>query len=296
VLLAAGVAFFGMFAIFPALVAVISLYGLLADPSDVQSQVDSFAAALPASTQTFLQDQLDRIVSGSSAGLGFALLLSVAVALWSASSGVGHLLEAVNAAYGEAPESFVKARLRSLVLALGGVLVMVIVVGALTVLPGLVGQVSSALRTAAVWARWPLIAVVMIGVLAVVYRSGSNRDDPRWRWTSVGGFVATAAWLLSSGGLAIYASTVGSLDAAYGSFGGVLVVMLWLLLSALSILFGAYLNAELEHQTEKDTTTGPERPMGEREARMADAPSPSGSPTAGDLRAQRAESEPTPQR
>jgi membrane protein len=108
----------------------------------------------------------------------------------------------------------------------------------------------------------------------VVYRSGANRDDPRWRWTSVGGFVATGLWLLTSGALAIYASTVASLDATYGSFGGVLVLMLWLLLSALSILFGAYLNAELEHQTEQDTTVGPERPMGERGARMADAATP----------------------
>ena len=272
VLLAAGVAFFGMFAVFPALVAVVSLYGLVADPSDVQSQIDDIASSLPDSTRAFLQEQLGRIVDASTAGLGFALVASVAVALWSASSGVGHLIEAINAAYAEPSESFIKAKLRALVLALGAVVVVVVMIGALTVLPALAGQVSETLRTVALWVRWPLIALVMVVVLAVLYRSGPNREDPKWRWTSAGGLVATMLWLLSSVALAIYASQFAKLDATYGSFGGVLVVMLWLLLSVLSILIGAYLNAELEHQTERDSTTGPcvaHRRAGGRDGRSA---------------------------
>ncbi len=288
VLLAAGVAFFGMFAVFPAVVAVISLYGLLADPTDVQSQVNDLAGGLPESTRSFLTDQLGRIVSGSQSGLGLALVGSVALALWSASSGIRHLLEAINAAYAEPPEPFVKARLRALGLALGAVVVVVAMIGALTVLPALAGQVSDLARTVVSWARWPLIAAAMVVVLAVLYRMGPNRDDPKWRWTSVGGTVATVLWLLSSVGLAVYASQFAHFDATYGSFGGVLVVMLWLLLSALSVLVGAYLNAELEHQTVADTTVGPQRPLGERGAEMADEPPPSGDASSSERRRARA--------
>jgi membrane protein len=277
VLLAAGVAFFGLLAVFPALIALVSVYGLVADPQDVARQVEDLASGLPEETQAFLQDQLDRIVTSSSTGLGIALVVSLAAALWSASSGVRHLMESIDTAYAEPADGFVKLRAKAVVLALGGIVVLALLVGALTVLPALADEISSVVGTIATWARWPIIALVMVAVLAVLYRVAPNRDDAQIRWTSPGGLVATVLWLLTSAALAVYAATFADFQATYGSFGAVIVIMLWLFLSAVSILVGAYVNAEAEHQTEEDTTTGPERPIGERDATMADT-----TPEAGD--------------
>jgi membrane protein len=289
VLLAAGVAFFAVFAVFPALVALISIYGLVADPQDVARQIDELAAGVPEETKAFLDEQLTRIVTTSEAGLGLALVLSVAVALWSASSGVGHLMDSVNAAYGETSAGFVRARAKALAVALGGVVALAVLFGALTVAPPLARSVNGTLGVLVSFLRWPVIAIVMMVMLAVFYRVAPNRDDARLRWVSPGGLVATVMWLIASAGLAVYAAVVADFGGTYGSFGGVLVLMLWLLLSALSILVGAYVNAEAEHQTVRDTTTGPAQPMGERGAEVADTPPPQEPPSPGSLRTRRIE-------
>lgn len=271
VLLAAGVAFFGMLALFPGIVALVSIYGLVADPQDVARQVQDLAAGLPQETRDFIQEQLDRIVTSSSTGLGIALAVSLAAALWSASSGVRHLMESIDTAYAEPADGFVKLRAKAVVLALAGVVVLALLVGALTVLPTLADQIGDVAGTIVSIARWPVIALVMVAILAVLYRVAPNRDDPELKWTSPGGIVATVLWLLTSAALAIYASTFADFQATYGSFGAVIVLMLWLFLSCLSILIGAYVNAEAEHQTEHDTTTGPDKPLGDRDATMADS-------------------------
>jgi membrane protein len=240
----------------------------------VARQIDELAAGVPEETKAFLDDQLTRIVTSSEAGLGVALVVSMLVALWSASSGVGHLMDSVNAAYGETSAGFVKARAKALAVALGGVVALAVLFGALTVAPSLARSVNDTFGTLVSFLRWPVIAVVMMAMLAVFYRVAPNRDDARLRWVSPGGLVATAMWLLASAGLALYAAVVADFGGTYGSFGGVLVLMLWLLVTALSILVGAYVNAEAEHQTVRDTTTGPAQPMGERGAEVADTTPP----------------------
>ena len=252
VLLAAGVAFFGLFAVFPALVALVSIYGLVSDPSDVARQVENLAAGLPEESKAFLDDQLNRIVETSPTGLGVALVVSLAVALWSASSGIGHLTKAVRAAYGEAPRTFVQARLRALGMAVGAVVLLAVLFGVLTVVPPLVRDVSDVLGTVVAWLRWPLVALVFLGAMAVLYRIAPAEENARWRWFSPGSIAATAIWLLGSAGLAFYASRVADLEATYGTMGSVLVLMLWLLLSALAVIVGALVDADVERIARSD--------------------------------------------
>jgi membrane protein len=252
VLLAAGVAFFGLLALFPALIAVVSIYGLVADPADVQRQVASLTEQLPEQTQELLTDQLDGIVAASTAGLSLTAGIAVLAALWTTSSGVGHLLEAVRRAYGVPVEaSLVRGRLRAVAYAVVGALVAVVVVALLAVVPALArAHVPGVVETVLLWLRWPFLAVVMVVVLAQVYRHGSAHRGGVARWLTPGSVLAVVAWLVASAGFALYVGWFGSFDATYGSLGGVIVTMLWLYLSSLCILVGAYVNAELERGDE----------------------------------------------
>jgi membrane protein len=246
VLLAAGVAFFGIFAVFPTVVAVVSVYGLVSDPADVTEQVADLTEALPEPTRDFLLDQANAVVATGSTELGVALVLAIAVALWSASSGVRHLMESIRAAYGEPRQSFVRLRAQALLLAVAGVVFLAVLVAALTVVPTILRRVAPDATWLSSYVRWPVIAALMVAALGVLYRIAPSRDTPRRRWWSLGGVVGTALWLVSSVGLAVYSALLADIEASYGSFGAVLVTMVWLWLSALSVLVGAYLNDETE--------------------------------------------------
>lgn len=248
-LLAAGVAFYAIFAIFPTVVALVSVYGLVADPADIARQVQDATAALPDPTQEFLVTQVDAVVATSGGELGLALVVAVGVALWSASSGVRHLMESVRIAYREPRQRFVRLRAQALLLAIGGILLLAALVVALTVLPSIVGRISPNLESVSSYVRWPVVAVLIAAATGVIYRVAPTRDTPRRHWWSLGGAIATGLWLLSSIGLALYSEVFPTLDAAYGSFVAVLVTMLWLWLSALSVLVGAYINDETERPT-----------------------------------------------
>ncbi len=282
-LLAAGVAFFGLLALVPTMIAAVALYGLVADPADVTRHVDELLGAAPGAARDLLLDQL-RGVTEESSGAGVSLAIGLAVALWAASSGVKHLIDALNAAYDEEEgRGFFKVRGLALLLTLGAILFVAVAVVVLTVVPALVE--ASGLGDAAGLAinivRWPLLAVGFAVALAVVYRYGPDRDDAEWRWVSPGAVAATLLWLAASAAFSIYVSSFGSYNETYGSLGGVVVAMLWLFLTALAVLLGAELDAELERQTRHDTTEGRDEPMGAREAHAADTVGP----TAGQVRA-----------
>lgn len=272
-LLSAGVAFFVLLALFPAFAAMVSIYGLAADPQDVSRQVEDLAGALPESARSLLIDQLESIVSSTGGGLGLALVGGVLVALWSASSGMKHLVAAINVAYDE-PETrgFLRLRGLSLLLTVGAILFGVVAIGVLAVLPNVVDDLplgdtaASAIRIAS----YPALAVFFGLALAVLYRYGPDRDDPKWRWITPGAAVATVAWIVVSIAFSFYVSNFGSYDETYGSIGAVIVLMLWLALSAFVAILGAEIDSEMEAQTAEDSTIGPERPMGERDAVKAD--------------------------
>jgi membrane protein len=269
-----GVAFFGFLAIFPSLIATINLYGLVASPETVARQVEELSAQLPESAAQLIGEQLEAIVERDSGALTVGLIVSILLALWSASGGVSNLITAVNLAYDEVEtRNFVKLKLLALALTLGGIVFFLITIGLVAVLPvvldalplGTVGTILAEIL------RWVLLLAVMAGGLAVIYRVAPDRDAPRFRWVSLGSVVVTVLWALIGVGFSLYVDNFGSYDKTYGAIAGVIVLMLWLYLTCYLVLLGAEINSETEHQTAQDTTTGEPEPMGVRDATMADS-------------------------
>jgi membrane protein len=280
-----GVAFFGFLSIFPALIALISIYGLVASPESVATQVEDLSAQLPRSAADLIGKQLKSIVDNSGSALSISLVVSILAALWSASGGIGNLMTAVNIAYDEVEtRNFVKLKLTSLALTLGGILFVIITFGLVAVVPAVLqalplGVVGTILAQVA---RWVLLLAVFAGSLAVLYRIAPDRDAPRLRWVSLGAVIVTVMWAVVSVGFALYVNNFGSYDKTYGTIAGVIVLMLWLYLTCYLVLLGAEINAEAEHQTAQDTTEGEPQPMGTRDAEVADTLPDSPEPQKGD--------------
>jgi membrane protein len=272
-LVAAGVAFYALLAIFPAIAATVSIYGLLADPQTVEQQLAATSQVLPEEARGIIEGQLTRVTSGASVALSFGAIASLLFAIWSANKGTQALIIALNIVYDE-PEKrgFIRLTLISLGLTLGIILFVIIGLAAIAALPALFGHLGlpEEVRRLAGWLRWPVLGVAFVIGLAVVYRFAPSRDEPRWRWVSWGAVLATVLWLIGSALFSWYVSKFGSYNETYGSLGAVAVLMMWFWLSALIVLLGAELNAEMEHQTERDTTRGPAEPLGERGAYVAD--------------------------
>jgi membrane protein len=273
-IIAGGVAFFAFLSIFPALIAIVSLYGLVASPETVARQVEELSAQLPDSAAQLIGEQLTAIVNNSGSSLSISLVVSILAALWSASGGVGNLVTAVNIAYDEVEaRNFVKLKLLSLALTLGAVVFVIVAFGLLAVVPAVIealplGVVGTILAQVA---RWLLLLAMFAGSLGVLYRLAPDRDAPRFRWVSLGAVVATVLWAMASVGFSLYVDNFGSYDKTYGAIAGVIVLMLWIYLTCYLVLLGAEINSEAEHQTAHDTTTGEPQPMGTRDAKMADS-------------------------
>jgi membrane protein len=285
-LLGGGVAFFALLALVPALVAIVSIYGLFASESTVVRQVGDVLGAAPQEVRELVTTQLRSIVSGSKAGVSVAAALGIVVALWSASSGMGHLIGAINLAYDEHDDrGFVRVRAISLALTLGAVLFLVVAFGTIAVLPAALAKtgLDVAGRVVVGVLRWVVLLLGMMVGLSVLYRYGADRSDPKWSWASPGAVVATVAWILVSLLFSLYTANFGNYNETYGTLAGIVVVMLWLYLTAVVIILGAELNAEIERQTTRDSTTGPEQPLGQRGATAADTVGP----TAEELRQRR---------
>lgn len=271
-LLSAGVAFYLLLALFPALAALVSLYGIFADPAQVSQQVSDLTGTLPEEARSLISDQLEKITSEQQ-GVGVTLAVSVAAALWAASSGVKHLIGAVNAAYDEREtRKFLKLRGLSLALTVGAVLFATVAIAVIAVLPALADQLPFG-RAGQVLVQIGSYVGLAVGFavgLAVLYRYAPDRDAPKWRWVSWGAVVATIVWILGSVAFSVYVSNFGSYGETYGSIGAVIVLMLWLAVTAFAIILGAEINSELEAQTAKDSTVGHAEPMGTRGAVKAD--------------------------
>ena len=248
-LVAAGVAFYAMTAIFPAIAAFVSVYGLFADPAKVQDEVVSLSSLLPAASLKLLTDALQSYASKSHSSLNFALLVSLALALWSAKAGVTSLMTGLNIANErDEKRSFVLQQVVAVALTLGAMLFAAIALAALAVLPVLIGflPLPVNLQTSLDFGRWPLLAILVAFGLAVVYRFGAYKEHPKWRWISWGAAIATLVWIIGSALFSFYVSRFGSYDATYGSLAAPVVLLLWFWLSALIVLIGAEIDAELD--------------------------------------------------
>lgn len=272
-IVSAGVAFYFFLAIFPALVAIISVYGLVNDPAQVEQQLEAVTGALPEQAHQMLTERLKSIAGQSGGTLGWSVVLSILVSLWSANKGTKSLFEGINIAYDEKNErSFIQENTLTMIFTIGGMIIGIIGVALVVAFPALVGNLGlpDTLQTVISWARWPLLGLILIFTLALIYKYAPARDNPQFKWVSWGAVVAAVLWIGGSLLFSWYVNNFGSYEETYGSVAAVIILLLWFNLTSYVILLGAEINSELEHQTTKDTTIGETKPMGERNAYHAD--------------------------
>jgi membrane protein len=276
-LVAKGVAYSWFMALFPGLVAAVSIYGLVTTPEEVKSQVASLSSSLPDSAQTLITTQLQSLAGASGGALSIGLVVSIALALWSASAGMSGLVEALNIAYDEEEErNFVIKRGLALLLTVGFIAFFGIAIGLIAVFPFLADEVGGGLAVQVLLEilRWVLLVAIAIVALGMLYRVGPDRDAPAVKWLSLGSIASTVLWVVASLGFAFYVDNFGSYAKTYGALAGVVVLLLWFWITAMVVLIGAEVNAETEGQTAKDTTKGEPAPLGRRGAVKADETPP----------------------
>jgi membrane protein len=274
---AAGVVFFGLLAVFPAVTALVSSYGLFADPSTIGANLRTLALMLPEGSFQIVQDQIARVLAKGGTALGATFLFGLALAIWSANAGVKAVIDALNVVYEEKEKrSFLRLNLLSLAFTCGGIAALLLMVSAVVAVPLALDHVglAPASRLIVSLARWPLLFAVLLLALGILYRFGPSRRAARWEWLSVGTLVAALLWIAGSALLSWYLSNFGNYDATYGSLGAAIGLMMWMWMSAIIVLCGAELNSEIEHQTAVDTTVGHPKPLGGRGAVMADTLGP----------------------
>jgi membrane protein len=271
--IAGGVAFFVLFAIFPAITALVSAYGLLFNASTITQSLSMANGVVPDDVLNLLRQQANRISSQSHSALTIGVIVGIVVMVWSAMSGVKAMIDALNVIYEEQESrSMFRFNLVALLFTVGSFAVFLLAIGTVVALPptlawlGL-GEVSALLMRVV---RWPALLIVLLIGLAILYRYGPHRRPARWRWVSVGSVLASVVWIGASYLFSWYLAKFNSYNATYGSLGAVVAMMMWFWISTTVVLLGAELNAEIEHQTAEDSTIGGDKPLGERGAVMAD--------------------------
>ncbi len=270
---AAGVAFFAFVSLVPTLAAALLAYGLVSDPADVRTGLNDLAATLPQSAQDLIDEQMQSIVTTSPGALSLGLVTALAIALWSASGAVGNLITAVNATYNEDDDrSWFVRKAIALVFTLLGLGALFVALGAIVAVPAWISSagVPSAVGVATRVVGLSIAAAVFALLLAGLYRMAPDRRDADWRWVSPGAVAAVAVWLVATLLFQVYVTNFGSYNETYGSLAGVVILLLWLWLTFTVVLLGAQVNAEIEHQTARDTTVNGDQPRGQRDAEVAD--------------------------
>jgi len=257
--------------------AVVAIYGLFSDPNEIGSQLGSLQGLLPGGAIDIIGDELKRVASQGNGTLSFAMLAGLILALWSANSGVKSLFYSLNQVYGEEEKrGFIKLNLVSLTFTICAIAVLILALAAIVALPIALDHLglSTTLTSVAKLVSWPMLMIVIAVALAFVYRFGPSRREPKWRWVTWGSATAAVFWVVASLLFSWYAANFGSFNKTYGSLGAIIGFMVWIWVSMIVVLLGAELDAEMEHQTTEDTTTGQAKPMGDRRAHMADTVGP----------------------
>lgn len=272
-LVAGGATFYLLLALFPALTAFVSAYGLFADVSTVTQHVATLGALVPSEGLQIIADRLESLATQDSGALGFGILFGLLVAFWSANNGVKSLFEALNIAYGENEKrSFLKLNLIAFGFTLGAMFAAAILIAAIGVVPVVLailrlGSWSELLIGAL---RWPVLFLIIGSGITLLYHYGPSREPAKWRWLTWGSTVATLIWVFASWGFSFYLQSFADYEATYGSLGAIIGFLMWTWISVIILILGAKLNAEMEHQTAVDSTDGAPQPMGKRGAFMAD--------------------------
>jgi len=255
-----------LLAIFPAIAALVAIYGFFTDPANISAQVDKLSGVMPGGALDVIRNQMNMVASQGASNLGVAFIIGFFISLWSANAGIKSIFDALNLVYDE-PEKrgLIRLNLVSLAFTVAAIVFILIAGACIAALPAIASsQLQGATALIVQTVRWPILFVIIAVGLAFVYRYGPSRAEPQWRWVTWGSAFAAIAWIAVSIGFSWYAANFGSYNKTYGSLAAIVVFMMWLWLSIAVILIGAELDAELEHQTARDTTTGDGKPMGRR--------------------------------
>ncbi|EXJ13983.1 Ribonuclease BN [Imhoffiella purpurea] len=272
-MIAASIAFYGLLALFPAIAATIAIGGSVIDPQRLESQMASIGDLLPPEAASIILGQAEQVAAQAGRGLAFAATIGLLITLYSASRGMKSLIQGLNVVYGEKEgRGFIWLNLLAFLMTLGLIVGMVLALSLIAVVPAVIAALGlgGLLDWAVSLARWPILfGAAMLG-LGIIYRYGPSRRSARWQWVTWGSVLGTLLWVVGSIAFSAYVQNFGSYNETYGSLGAVVILLLWFWLSAFIVLLGGALNAELEHQTGRDSTLGEPRPMGRRGAHVAD--------------------------
>jgi membrane protein len=271
--IAGGVSFFVLLAIFPAITALVSAYGLFFNASTITNNLSLLNDVVPGNVLGIVHEQAGRIASNSGRALSIGIVAGILVSLWSAMSGMKAIIDALNVIYEQKEcRGFLRLNLVALVFTLAGFAAFLLAIAAIVVLPMILSPIGlgSLTKTVTRIVRWPLLLVVLLIGLAVLYRYGPDRRKARWEWVTVGSVFAAVTWIVASFLFSWYLASFANYNATYRSLGAVAGLMIWLWISTIVVLLGAELNAEIKHQTARDSTIGAENPPGARGAVTAD--------------------------
>jgi membrane protein len=276
-LIAAGVAFYAFLASVPALVALLSVAGLVLSPERAREVMTDLLEAAPDEVRELLASQLETVAGASGGALSLGLVLSLLGALWAASTGMSNLIKAIGITYDEDDErGFVKRRGQALLMTLGAIVFLTIAIAGIAVLPAVLNALDlpGGVRWLLTLLVWPVLGIALAVGLAVLYRVAPDRRTAEWRWVTWGAGLAVVVWILASIGFQIYVANFADYNETYGSLAAIVVMLMWLFISLLAVLIGAAVNAELERQTAVDTSEGEHHPPGRRGATAADEIAP----------------------
>lgn len=272
-MVSAAMAYYALFAFIPALTSIVLIYAWISDPSEIAGHIAYAKQILPSDILNTVNEQLQALASKGSSKLGFGAIFSLLLSTYSASKGTSSVIDALNIIYEEEDKrGFIKRTALAVGMALLGAVLAILAMGVIVLIPAITslfhfGDAFAILGTVASW-------VILLGIfsfyLSMLYRVGPDRQNAKWKWVSAGAVIAAVLFAIVSALFSWYAKEFGNFNKTYGSMGAVIVLMTWFYLSSFVILLGAEINAELEHQTLRDSTTGPEKPLGVRGAKMAD--------------------------
>lgn len=271
-IVAAGCAFYAWVALIPALIALLTLYGLVASPDQVAAHINELTRTMSPEAAEVMSQPIRSATQTTGRALSIGLAVSLAGVLWSASGGMDGLIKGINIAYDEPPRSFPKRRGLALLLTFGAIIFVVVAIGLIVGVPivinalglGRAGEIGGQV------ASYVLLLLLVMVALGLLYKVAPHRDNPRFRWVTAGTVIAAILWLLGSAAFSYYVNNFGNYNETYGALGGVIILNLWLFLTMFVVLLGAEINSETEHQTGKDTTVGQPQAMGRRDATKAD--------------------------
>ncbi|MEM5472652.1 YihY/virulence factor BrkB family protein [Hoeflea sp. AS60] len=272
-LVAAGVTYYLLLAVFPALAVMVAMYGFVADPADINDQIEFLSTVVPSDFLKIVSGQLQSLATQKTSAQGLAFVAGLAIAFWSANNGIKALFQVMNVAYGETEKrSFVMLNLITLAFTLGAFVMAISLITGIAVVPAVLSllQLSQWSDTIVKLTRWPILLLVISVGISLLYRFGPSREKAKLRWLSWGAVVATGTWWISSILFSVYLERYADYNATYGTLGALIASLVWMWVSIVILILGARFNAELEHQTAVDSTAGHPQPIGERGAFVAD--------------------------